>query len=76
MEIGRQIFRPQVDVGEGGSHRARASQRLRSGKAARDDLPPATDDFPVPVAGRTVRRNVVAVCACWICWTHDTPPFD
>jgi len=72
FKIGRQIFRPRVDVREGGSQGVRASQSLRGGDAARDDLP-ATGDFPVPIAGRTVRRNVVAV---WTCWCHDTPPFD
>jgi hypothetical protein len=76
FEIGRQIFRPQVDVGEGGSDGVCASQRLRGGDAARDDLP-APGNFPVPVAGRTVRRNVVSVCgfsSLGFDWQHSTSP--
>src|SRR5262249_11581345 len=60
FEIRRQIFPPRVAGGEGGSHGVHASQHLRGGEAARDDLS-AIGDFPVPVAGRTVRRNVVSV---------------
>jgi hypothetical protein len=70
FEIGRQIFRPRVDVREGGCQGVGASQHLRGGEAARDDLA-ATGDFPVPVAGRAVRTNVVGVSACG---SHDTPP--
>ena len=60
MEIGREILRPGIDVREGGSQGVHARQRFRGGEAARDDLP-VIGDVPVPVAGRTVRRNVVSV---------------
>jgi hypothetical protein len=69
FEIGRPISRPPVDVGDGGSHGVRASQRLRGAEAARDDLS-AIGDFPVPIAGRTVRRNAIAI---WTCLSHDSP---
>src|SRR6476469_4681848 len=58
VEIWGQIVRPRIDVGDGGAHGLRASQHLCSGQATRDDLA-APGDVPVPVAGRTVRRNVV-----------------
>jgi hypothetical protein len=61
FKIGRQIFRPRVDVGERGCQGVRARRHLRGREATGDDLP-AIGDFPVPIAGRTVRRNVWCKC--------------
>ena len=58
FEIG-QIFR--VDVRLGGSHGVPASQRLRGGETASDDVPPASD-LPVPIATVAVQRNLATKC--------------
>jgi len=51
FEIWRQIFRPPVDVGEGGSNGVRASQRLRGSEATCDDVPTPGDRMFAEASG-------------------------
>ena len=73
FEIGRQIFRPRVDVRQAGSHGIRASLRLRGGETASDDVPPASD-LPVPIATVAVQGNVVSKCGLLSLGFDDTSP--
>jgi hypothetical protein len=68
----RKVYRLPFCVGCGGLLGVRAGSYPCGGETASDDVP-VSDDFPVPVAGRTVRRDTIRKGAFS---SHDTPSLE